>query len=126
MSRPRVSNDNPYSEALFKTTKYCPAYPGSFDSIKESQEFLDDLRDYYNNHHDHSGLKFYTPASVHNGTWPHIQRLRQQTLDGAYATNPHRFTRPPLAPAPPTEAWTNQPRATITTTDPQETQTQKS
>ena len=48
MSRPRVSNDNPYSEALFKTTKYCPAYPGSFASIKESQEFLDDLRDYYN------------------------------------------------------------------------------
>lgn len=49
-------------------------------------------------------LKFYTPTSVHNGTWPHIQTLRQQTLDAAYATNPHRFTRPPVAPAPPTEA----------------------
>ena len=46
LSRPRVSNDNPYSEALFKTTKYCPAYPGSFDSLTESQEFLDDLRNY--------------------------------------------------------------------------------
>lgn len=126
LSRPRVSNDNPYSEALFKTTKYCPSYPGSFDSINESQEFLDDLRDYYNYHHYHSGLKFYTPSSVHNGTWPHIQNLRQQTLDAAYATNPHRFTRPPVAPAPPAEAWINQPRATISTTDPQEAQTQKS
>jgi len=126
LSRPRVSNDNPYSEALFKTTKYCPAYPGSFDSLTESQEFLDDLRNYYNNHHYHSGLKFYTPISVHNGTWPHIQALRQSTLDAAYHANPHRFTRPPIAPGPPTEAWINQPRATITTTDPQPPLTQKS
>lgn len=126
LSRPRVSNDNPYSEAPFKTTKYCPAYPGSFDSIVESQEFLDDLRYFYNNHHYHSGLKFYTPTSVHNGTWPHIQAKRQHTLDAAYAQNPHRFTRPPHAPAPPAEAWINRPQSTITTTDPQEALTQKS
>lgn len=118
LSRPRVSNDNPYSESLFKTVKYCPAYPDSFDTLTESQEFLNDLRDYYNNHHYHSGLNYYTPSSVHNGTWPHIQTLRQNTLNAAYHTNPHRFSRPPTAPRPPTEAWINQPTATITTTHP--------
>lgn len=125
LSRPRVSNDNPFSEAIFKTTKYCPAYPGRFEDITQSQFFLDDFRNYYNNHHYHSGLKFYTPASVHNGTWPHIQAIRQQTLDVAYAANPRRFTRPPTAAAPPTSAWINQPRATITTTDPRQTPTKK-
>ena len=125
LSRPRVSNDNPFSEAVFKTTKYCPAYPGRFEDITESQVFLDDFRHYYNNHHYHSGLRFYTPASVHNGTWRDIQGLRQHTLDAAYAANPRRFTRPPLAASPPTSAWINQPRATITTTDPRPAHTKK-
>lgn len=126
LSRPRVSNDNPYSEAVFKTAKYCPAYPGYFDSIHDSQQFLDDFKNYYNHHHYHSGLKFYTPASVHNGTWRHIQALRQQTLDAAYAANPARFTRPPIAASPPSEAWINRLHATITTTQPEETLTQES
>ncbi len=127
LSRPRVSNDNPYSEAIFKTVKYCPAYPTHFTSLAETQQFLDDFRHYYNHHHYHSGLNYYTPVSVHNGTWPHIQQLRQATLDAAYTAHPHRFTRAPTAPPPPAEAWINQPRATITTTNPnQQALTQKS
>ena len=125
LSRPRVSNDKPFSEAVFKTTKYCPAYPGRFQDLTESQVFLDDFRSHYNTYHYHSGLKFYTPASVHNGTWPRIQALRQRTLDAAYAANPRRFTRPPVAVGPPTSAWINQPRATTTTTDPRQAQTKK-
>ncbi len=126
LSRPRVSNDNPFSEAVFKTVKYCPAYPGRFEDLADSQVFLDDFRDYYNNHHYHSGLKFYTPASVHDGTWRQIQAIRQHTLNTAYAANPRRFTRPPVAASPPAGAWINQPRATITTTDPRHTPTKKS
>lgn len=120
LSRPRVSNDNPYSEAGFKTLKHCPAYPDNFASISESQNFLDDFRQYYNNHHYHSGLNYYTPASVHNGTWQHIHQQRQTTLDAAHQAHPARFTRPPRAATPPAQAWINQPRATITTNQPQE------
>ena len=110
LSRPRVSNDNPFSEAVFKTTKYCPAYPGRFEDLTQSQAFLDDFRNYYNHHHYHSGLKFYTPASVHNGTWRHIQARRQQTLNAAYAAHPERFgNRRPQPPKLPTVAWINQP-----------------
>lgn len=118
LSRPRTSNDNPYSEAGFKTIKHCPAYPGHFPTIHDSQVFLDDFRDYYNNRHYHSGLNYYTPASVHNGTWPTIQAKRQQTLDAAHAAHSHRFTKAPTAAALPTQAWINQPRAMITTTPP--------
>ena len=72
-SRPHVSNDNPYSEAQFKTLKYCPAFPGSFDTLGQARDFCDIFFAYYNNEHRHSGIGLHTPASVHDGTARAIQ-----------------------------------------------------
>jgi transposase InsO family protein len=116
LSRPRVSNDNPYSEALFKTVKYCPAFPDSFTSVYEARLFMGTFFDYYNTEHRHSGIGLYTPASVHDGTWKHIRDHRQLVLDSAYAAHPERFHRGrPTAPGLPTRAWINKPPATIET-----------
>jgi putative transposase len=113
-SRPRVSNDNPYSEANFKTLKYCPAFPGTFTSAGEATEFCHMFFTYYNNQHRHSGIGLHTPQSVHDGTARQIQARRQQVLDAAYAARPDRFHhRRPKAPALPGKAWINQPRPTI-------------
>ena len=108
-SRPRVSNDNPYSEASFRTMKYCPAWPGRFDSVDDARAWAAAFFDHYNNRHYHSGIGHYTPASVHDGTAVEIRRRRQATLDAAYQTNPERFRkRPPTAPRLPAEAWINE------------------
>ena len=64
-SRPHVSNDNPYSEAQFKTLKYCPAFPERFGSIADARAFCRRFFDYYNHEHRHSGVAYHTPASVH-------------------------------------------------------------
>jgi putative transposase len=112
-SRPHVSNDNPYSEANFKTLKYCPAFPGKFASLGEASEFSGLFFTYYNTQHRHSGIGLHTPQSVHDGTARAIQGRRQQVLDAAYAARPERFRRPPKAPELPRKAWINQPRPTI-------------
>jgi transposase InsO family protein len=113
-SRPHVSNDNPYSEAHFKTLKYCPVFPGNFKSIGEARAFCGLFFGYYNNEHRHSGIGLHTPQSVHDGTWREIRERRQQVLDAAYAATPGRFRgRRPLAPALPGKVWINQPRPTI-------------
>ena len=115
-SRPHVSNDNPYSEAQFKTLKYCPAFPETFGSLHDARAFCDAFFTYYNNDHRHSGIGLYTPASVHDGTASAIQSRRQQTLDEAYAASPRRFhNRRPLAPPLPARVWINQPSATLET-----------
>ena len=115
-SRPHVSNDNPYSEAAFKTLKYCPVFPGSFASQEEARTFCDLFFTHYNNEHRHSGIGLHTPASVHDGTAWAIQARRQQVLDEAHAAHPERFPHGrPLAPALPRKVWINQPRPTIQT-----------
>jgi putative transposase len=109
-SRPRVSNDNPYSESQFKTLKYCPAFPDRFGSLADARAFGEAFFGYYNHEHRHTGIGLHTPASVHHGTAHQVRALRQQTLDTAYATHPHRFGhRRPRPPKLPTEAWINQP-----------------
>ena len=109
-SRPKVSNDNPYSEANFKTLKYCPAFPERFGSIQDAREFNRQFFGYYNHEHRHSALGLHTPASVHSGDAIHVRHRRQQTLDRAYADNPVRFAnRRPAAPKLPTAAWINRP-----------------
>ena len=109
-SRPRVSNDNPYSEAQFKTLKYCPAFPENFGSLADARAFGEAFFNYYNHEHRHSGIGLHTPASVHHGTAHQIRAMRQATLDGAYAAHPDRFGhRRPRPPKLPTEAWINQP-----------------
>jgi putative transposase len=113
-SRPHVSNDNPYSEAQFKTLKYCPVFPGSFASIEEARAFCALFFSYYNNEHRHSGIGLHTPQSVHDGTWREIRTRRQHVLDAAYTARPDRFRgRRPIAPALPRKVWINQPRPTI-------------
>jgi putative transposase len=109
-SRPHVSNDNPYSEAAFKTLKYCPAFPARFGSIQDARTFCETFFAYYNHEHRHSGIGLHTPASVHNGTATEIRAQRAETLDAAYAANPHRFSgRHPTPPELPTLAWINNP-----------------
>jgi putative transposase len=109
-SRPHVSNDNPYSEASFKTLKYCPAFPGRFGSIEDARAFCAVFFDHYNHVHRHAGIGLHTPASVHYGTASEVRAQRQVTLDAAYAANPSRFRhRPPAPPKLPTVAWINEP-----------------
>lgn len=109
-SRPSVSNDNPYSEAQFKTLKYCPAFPARFGSIADARAFCTAFFDHYNHVHRHSGIGLHTPASVHYGTAAEIQANRADTLAAAYAANPARFRhQPPTPPKLPTVAWINEP-----------------
>jgi putative transposase len=109
-SRPHVSNDNPYSEAQFKTLKYCPAFPGRFGSIEDARAFCAAFFDHYNHVHRHAGIGLHTPASVHFGTAGEIRHQRGATLDAAYAANPARFRhRRPTPPKLPTVAWINEP-----------------
>jgi transposase InsO family protein len=108
-SRPRTSNDNPYSEAQFKTMKYMPDFPERFGSLADARTFCDTFFTAYNHEHRHSGIGWHTPASVHYGTADQIRRHRQNTLNAAYAQHPDRFTRRPRAPQLPEKAWINQP-----------------
>ena len=109
-SRPHVSNDNPYSEAHFKTLKYCPAFPGRFGSIHDARSFCAAFFDHYNHTHRHAGIGLHTPASVHYGTASEIRAQRAVTLDTAYTANPARFGhRRPQPPQLPTIAWINEP-----------------
>ncbi len=109
-SRPHVSNDNPYSEANFKTLKYCPAFPGRFGSIEDARSFCARFFEHYNHEHRHAGIGLHTPASVHYGTATEIRTQRAATLDAAYAANPARFRhRQPEPPKLPTIAWINEP-----------------
>ena len=109
-SRPSVSNDNPYSEAQFKTLKYCPAFPTRFGSIAHARAFCSAFFDHYNHVHRHSGIGLHTPASVHYGTAEEIRNQRAATLAAAYAANPARFRhQPPTAPKLPEVARINEP-----------------
>ncbi len=109
-SRPHVSNDNPYSEAQFKTLKYCPAFPERFGCIQDARAFCEASFAYYNHEHRHSGIGYHTPASVHYGTAEEVRSQRAETLDAAYAANPVRFShRRPQPPKLPTVAWINEP-----------------
>jgi transposase InsO family protein len=108
-SRPRTSNDNPYSEAQFKTMKYVPDFPDRFGSLQDARTFCKGFFLAYNHEHRHSGIGMHTPASVHFGTAEQIRAQRQTTLNHAYTKHPERFTRRPRPPELPKAAWINQP-----------------
>jgi putative transposase len=108
-SRPHVSNDNPFSEAQFKTLKYCPAFPHRFGCIQDARRFCELFFSYYNHEHRHSGIGLHTPASVHLGTAAQIREERAGVLSAAYTAHPERFSTPPTPPMLPTAAWINQP-----------------
>ena len=108
LSRPRVSNDNPFSESCFKTVKYQPDYPGRFRDIAHARAWFAEFFDWYANRHRHSGLALYTPADVFFGRVPQLARARQCALDCAYAENPQRFVQGrPLAALPPPKVTIN-------------------
>jgi putative transposase len=108
-SRPRQSNDNPYSEAQFKTLKYFPTFPDRFTSLQHARTFCDRFFAYYNLEHRHSGIGLHTPADVHTGRHHQVRAARQTVLDHAYRTRPERFRRPPRAPTIPDTTWINRP-----------------
>jgi putative transposase len=105
-----VSNDNPYSEAQFKTLKYRPDFRRRFDSIQAARAHCQDFFGWYNNVHHHSGLGLHTAADVHNGRAATVQAGRAQVLTAAYHAHPERFVNsPPAPPAIPTGSWINPP-----------------
>lgn len=109
-SRPHVSNDNPYSEAQFKTLKYCPGFPSRFGAFKDGLAFCHRFFRYYNHEHRHSGIGLMTPYAVHHGLAPQITAARQDTLLAAYGRHPERFVRKsPRPPVLPEAAWINPP-----------------
>ena len=107
-SRPRVSDDNPFSEAQFKTLKYQPDYPGFFAGVLHARGWLESFFAWHNDDHQHSGLALFTPAEVFFGRVAAVHRIRQETLDAQYTLHPHRFPNgPPTAALPPTEVHIN-------------------
>jgi putative transposase len=109
-SRPHVSNDNPFSEAQFKTLKSCPQFPARFGSIEDGRAFGQVFFPWYNQEHRHSGLGFLTPAVVHCGQAATVRAQRQQVLAAAYAAHPERFVKgPPQTADLPTAVWINPP-----------------
>jgi putative transposase len=124
-SRPHVSNDNPFSEAQFKTMKYQPDYPARFGSLVDARTWAQAFFPWYNTEHHHSGIGFMTPAAVHSGEAARLFAARQQTLTAAYAAHPERFVKDaPRPPALPTAVWINppnsaaQPAAAVPAVDP--------
>jgi len=92
-SRPSVSNDNPYSESLFKTLKYCPYYPDQpFNDIQEARQWMAKFTEWYNNQHRHSSIKYVTPSQRHEGLDVDILAKRKQTYEQAKEINPVRWS----------------------------------
>jgi putative transposase len=109
-SRPHVSDDNPYSEAQFRTLKYHPTFPERFGSIQDARSFCQSFFPWYNTEHRHDALGLLTPAAVHYGQAGVILEQRRTVLAAAYAAHPERFVRKPPEPlTPPTAAWINPP-----------------
>jgi putative transposase len=113
-SRSRVSDDNAFSEAQFKTLKYHSSFPKRFDDLEDADEYLTEFFGWYNNEHRHSGIAYMTPAMVHNGDVAEIVKNRQQVLDDAYNKNGKRFGfRRPIAKTPPKEVGINLPKDNV-------------
>lgn len=112
-SRPKVSNDNPYSESWFKTMKYAPVFPDRFDSLAHARRFMTDFVAWYNECHHHSGIGLHTPSQVHHGRHRAIDTHREATLTAARAAHPERFdattqTLPKILRIP-DQVWINEP-----------------
>ena len=106
-SRPSVSNDNPFSESLFRTVKYCPLYPTKpFASLGAARAWVAIFMQWYNNEHLHSGIRFTTPASRHAGTDTAILDHRDRVYHAAQRTHPSRWSGA-------TRNWTKIARVTL-------------
>ena len=110
-SRPHVSDDNPYSEAHFKTLKYRPDFPARFGSIEDARAHCRKFFPWYNTEHRHSGIALMAPDTVHYGRSAALTAQRGITLDGAFAAHPARFKGvAPRPPAVPNAVWINPPK----------------
>jgi putative transposase len=110
-SRPYVSDDNPFSEAQFKTMKYRPQFPDRFGSMVDARAFCQVFFPWYNTEHRHSGIGLLTPYEVHHGLADQRIANRAQVLARAYAAHPERFVGGlPQPPARPTAVWINPPK----------------
>ena len=121
-SRPYVSDDNPYSEAQFKTLKYRPNFPERFGSIEDARAHCQQFFTWYNGVHRHSGIGYMTPEAVHYDHAEAFFQQRTETLNAAFLANPKRFKgKIPRPPKLPTAVWINPPKqetADSTTHDP--------
>src|SRR5699024_1015154 len=110
-SRPKVSNDNPYSETWFKTLKYSPDFPERFGSLTAARAFMDEFVAWYNHEHHHQSLGLHTPADVHYGLAAAKATERARVLATARAAHPERFgtDHTPKILALPEAAWINKP-----------------
>ena len=99
-NRPRVSNDNPFSESEFRTMKYRPNYPGTFADLEQARAFMGWYVSWYNQNHKHSGIALFSPNEVHDGTWQQLWARRAQTHQAYYQQHPERFRARPTTPAP--------------------------
>jgi putative transposase len=112
-SRPHTSNDNPFSEAHFKTLKYQPQFPKRFGCIEDAQTFCRRFFTWYNQKHHHVGIGLMTPDQVHYGQAKDVHAARQDVLAQAYQANPERFVRKaPVPPPMPIQTWINPPQKT--------------
>ena len=112
-SRPHTSNDNPFSEAHFKTLKYQPEFPKRFQTIDEARTFCRRFFAWYNENHHHAGIGLMTPDQIHFGQAGAIHAARQIALDAAFLNTPERFVRQsPKPPQIPTAVWINPPKKT--------------
>ena len=110
-SRPYTSDDNPYSEAQFKTLKYRPDFPERFGGIEDSRSFCQDFFPWYNKEHRHTGIGLLTPEAVHYGLAKDMQMARGKVLLSAYELHPERFVKKvPVPPSVPDTAWINKPK----------------
>jgi putative transposase len=110
-SRPHVSDDNPYSEAQFKTLKYRPNFPARFGSIEDARAHCQEFFRWYNTEHRHSGIALMPPDVVHYGRSTALTARRGITLDAAFAAHPLRFKgNPPRPPSVPLAVWINPPK----------------
>jgi putative transposase len=109
-ARPHTPNDNPFSEAQFKTMKYQPAYPDGFDDLLDARGWCQSFFDWYNHLHFHSGIAMLTPAVVFEGRTEQHLAMRRHALTLAFTAHPQRFHyRMPVLASPPSEVWINRP-----------------
>jgi hypothetical protein len=110
LSRPYTSNDNPFSEAQFRTLKYRPAFPERFGSHEHGRSFLRAFFAWYNEEHRHGGIGFFTPGQVHRGEAGLVLEQRAAALEAAFRAHPQRFKgRRPRPLVPPAAVWINPP-----------------
>jgi putative transposase len=108
-SRPYTSNDNPFSEAGFRTMKYRPGYPKVFTDLDAARAYIAEYVFWYDHQHKHSGIALFSPQQVHDGTWKQAWERRERALQRYFDEHPERFHARPRTPAPASAVGINLP-----------------